>query len=553
MTITGDGTTASGGLQVNDSRASGDNPLLWEYLVPSVKSEQAVYVHAKKVSDAETSQAKYLMNIQSLDLLGTNANYVPKGWTCKQGEGADDYHIPGNDYSVGGSRVFEGFSGYQGKALYWRQGYAAYGFQDGYQLILQPGEYVLTYTMAAWKGSPNYKVEVLEYNNLNIVKESDYIAATPDAGGKSSADLSGAERNQLSFTIGSTGRYIIRFSQKGDGFLEFLLLECNLTSEKKNFEYTATANGDDIFAMSLPKNATESDVRLCFQGYEVNKIAVSTDPKTLNVKGWTSESRARVIDPSLTSYMSGKKFRTYIVSDVNYDNRVVTLTRIDNVGEGCLMPAAAADGDINACLILNGTADSGIEGSSAGVFGDQFHLFVPDMHDYGTEDDDDEEEVTYSKSLYDTSGSKLKAQLNEGYVYAVDGNYTNFAFTCMYYDIDPKTGAKKSEKKVGPQAFYRIAGGKTGKASSKGNQGYLPILTSKVGYPVESSTSTGGGNARFTLVIIDDDEATGIATVEQVAEDNGRFYNLSGQQLSGKPNRSGLYIVNGKKVYIKNK
>ena len=544
MTITGDGTTESGGLQVNDNRASVDNPLLWEYLVPSVKSEQAVYVHAKKVSGA-TCQAKYLMNIQSLDLVGTNANYVPKGWTCKQGENIGDIHTSGTDYSLNGSRVFEGFSGYQGKALYWRQGYAAYGYQDGYQLILQPGEYVLTYTMAAWKGSPNYKVEVLEYNNLNIVKESDYIMATPNADGKSSADLSGAERNQLSFTISSTGRYIIRFSQKGDGFLEFLLLECSLTSEKKNFEYTVTDAGGDVFAMSLPKNATESDVRLCFQGYEVNKIAVSTDPKTLNVKGWTSESRARVIDPSLTSYMSGKKFRTYAVTGVDYSTKTVTLTKIED-----LMPAAENDGDKNACVIVNGSSDSGIEGSSEGVFGDQFHLFVPDMHDYGTE-----QGATYLKSLWD-GDSKMKAKLYPGSVKAVDGNYTNFAFTCMYYDLYPETGEKKpgqTEKKVGPQAFYRIAGGKTGTASSKGNQGYLPILTSKVGYPVESSTSTGGGNARFTLVIIDDDEATGIATVEQVAEDNGRFYNLSGQQLSGKPNRSGLYIVNGKKVYIKNK
>lgn len=307
--------------------------------------------------------------------------------------------------------------------------------------------------------------------------------------------------------------------------------------------YTATdENGDKIFAVKLSQ---KRDVRLSFQGYEVKKIAVSTAPKTLNVKGWTSESRARVIDPSLTSYMSGKKFRTYAVTGVDYSTKTVTLTKIED-----LMPAAANDGDKNACVIVNGTSDSGIEGSPEGVFGDQFHLFVPDMHDYGTEQD-----ATYLKSLWN-GDSKMKAKLNAGYVNAVDDEYTNFAFTCMYYDIDPETGEIKpgqTAKKVGPQAFYRIAGGKTGKASSKGNQGYLPILTSEVGYPVESSTSTGGGNARFTLVIIDDDEATGIATVEQVAEDNGRFFNLSGQQLSGKPNRSGLYIVNGKKVYIKNK
>ena len=305
-----------------------------------------------------------------------------------------------------------------------------------------------------------------------------------------------------------------------------------------------TVVGTNAFAMKMGDNASTADVTLYFKGYEINKIAVSTAPKTLSAKGWTSESRDYVIDPSLTSYMTGKKFRTYIVSDVNYDNRVVTLTRIDNAGNACLMPAAEDDGDKNACLILNlnGTADSGIEGSSAGVFGTQFHLFVPDMHDYGTKTG-----VTYLKSLYDTSGSKLKAQLYPGSVNAVDGEYTNFAFTCKYYDIDPDKGTiVNNTPHDGPQAFYRIAGGENGKATSKGHQGYLPIK-------IEKTTTGNSAGARFSLVIVDGDEITGVSSLESVTEDNGRFYNLNGQQLDGTPNRSGLYIVNGKKVYIKNK
>jgi hypothetical protein len=308
-----------------------------------------------------------------------------------------------------------------------------------------------------------------------------------------------------------------------------------------NFPYSEEAtdgSGDWIFALVMPSNLTKKhDVRLNFKGYEVKKIAVSTAPKTLSAKGWTSESRDYVIDPSLTAYMTGKNFRTFIVSGVDYSTKTVTLTRIDN---NYLMTKVAEEGDNNACVILNGKTDSGIEGSSEGVFDSQFHLFVPDMHE--------------SKSLWSGDNdleSKLKAQLNKGTVNAVDGEYTNFAFTCMYYDLDPETGAIKSEKKVGPQAFYRIAGGKTGTASSKGNQGYLPILTKEVGYPKETGGTSGAG-ARFTLVIIDDNEATGIATVERIVQD-GRFYNLNGQQLDGTPNRSGLYIVNGKKVYIKNK
>lgn len=56
-----------------------------------------------------------------------------------------------------------------------------------------------------------------------------------------------------------------------------------------------------------------------------------------------------------------------------------------------------------------------------------------------------------------------------------DDGYTNYAFTCKYYDIDPVTGNKVDNEQAlqeGIQAFYRIVG----KASSVGNQGYLPIM-----------------------------------------------------------------------------
>ena len=298
------------------------------------------------------------------------------------------------------------------------------------------------------------------------------------------------------------------------------------------FDKTLSVDGDEIYIMKAKSN---QDAELWFNGVSIKKIAVSTAPKTLSAKGWTSECRDYVTDPALTSYMTGKNFRTYVVSGVEYSTKTVTLERIDvnskaTTGNGYLMPAV--DGDNNACVILNGEGVSGIEGSSAGVFGNQFHLFVPDMHEI--------------KSPW-SGTSMLKAQLNSGTVPAVDGEYTNFAFTCKYYDIDPDKGTiVNNTPHDGPQAFYRIAGGENGKATSKGHQGYLPIK-------IEKTTTGNSAGARFSLVIVDGDEITGVSSLESVTEDNGRFYNLNGQQLDGIPNRSGLYIVNGKKVYIKNK
>ena len=301
-------------------------------------------------------------------------------------------------------------------------------------------------------------------------------------------------------------------------------------------------SSDKIYAMK--NDGEQRNVELWLNGLAIKKIAVSTAPKKLNAKGWATESREYVTDPALTAYMTGKDIRTYIVTEVDYKNKQVTLERIDaesgnTTFQGYLMPAAKND-DNNASILLNfkSKGDKGIEGEPVSLIDDGFHIFVPDMHDA-------KDKVTWSsvhKNNYlvsQVSGSEE----SPAEIPAVKNGFTNFAFTSTYVDIDPETGAIKSDPKTGAQAFYRIAGGTNAKATSKGHQGYLPIK-------IEENTD---GAARFNLMIIDGDEATGVTSLEQVAEDNGRYFNLNGQQLSGKPNRSGLYIVNGKKVYVKNK
>ena len=304
------------------------------------------------------------------------------------------------------------------------------------------------------------------------------------------------------------------------------------------------------------KNTDEQDVELWLNGLTIKKIAVSTAPKKLNAKGWATESREYVTDPALASYMTGKDIRTYIVSAVDYPNKQVTLERIDARSDdsnfpGYLMPAAA-DGDNNACVVLNYKSGTGgkLVGEQVNILDGGFHLFAPDMHDYKI-DPESEHNVGIKNFWSDITGKKslLVSQVSgsedsPAEIPATSGEYTNFAFTCKYYDIDPETGKITNNNiHTGDQAFYRIA--LTG-ATSTGHQGYLPIK-------IEKPTTGGSNPARFSLVIVDGDEVTGISSLESAAEDNGRFYNLNGQQLSGKPNRSGLYIVNGKKVYVKSK
>lgn len=280
---------------------------------------------------------------------------------------------------------------------------------------------------------------------------------------------------------------------------------------------TTDGSGDEIFAMQMADNAATADVTLHFNGYTVRKVAVSDAPKKVNKYGWTSESREHVIDPELTSYMTGVNFSTYLVTDVDYDNYKVTLTAIDN---DHLMPAANADGSVNACLIHNHA------GEEVKILNDGFHLFVPDMH----------------KTLpAATSSSKLKAQLTAGTVAETTGDYTNFAFTYLYYDTTDGSIPDDAELEDGGQAFYHIA---SGGATSLGHQGYLPLLTSELPADVVN------GGRGFALSFGNGD-MTAVEATRNVAPKTDVYYNLSGQKLDGKPSQRGLYIVNGKKMYVK--
>lgn len=495
MTITGDGTTASGGLQVNDNSASNESPLAWGFNVPSVKAGQAVYVHAKECG--LTHYAKYLVNDPtdnfSFDLEGTDAGYIPLGWTCNQGD--ETPHISGTYYDLG-TRVMTGFKGYLGKGLYWRNGHAAY--TEG--LYLKPGSYTLTFAMAAWKGEPDYKVEISKLGDTPIQSSNPY-RAEPNADGNSAADLSSATLRTFTFDIADADNYIIKFSQVNNGWGEFLLLQCDLTTPEHDFEYTATdANDDKIFAMKLPADATDSDVKLCFQGYEVNKIAVATDQKTVNNFGWNTESRDHAIDPSLMSYMTGKDFRAYVVTSANVEENTVTLVRIDG-GSGVdtydeiensntvnpdsekqtdkfYVPAAVENpnanpvvpnnGSINACIIRYVDASKAEDQQTVNIFndGNGFHLFVPDMHDKeAAEAVDLTGNLLKARVTATTTGDSVRRDETIGGI-----KYNNYAFTSRHRNV-----VMGGDWKDDVQAFYRIA---SKGAGSDGNQAYLSIKAS---------------------------------------------------------------------------
>ncbi len=161
-------------------------------------------------------------SVYKLDYTTTNSGTMPEGWCAEQGGEVHEYP---NAYGSG-ARTFVGFTGYQGKALYWREVSAEYGSQSDKALTLEPGSYKLTFAMAAWKGNPQYSVTVKGKDGQAVLTSSSYTAA-PNANGDRSADVSSAQLIELPFTVQTAGDYVIRFSSPG-GFNEYLLLDCRV-------------------------------------------------------------------------------------------------------------------------------------------------------------------------------------------------------------------------------------------------------------------------------------------------------------------------------------
>lgn len=191
-------------------------------------------------------QSSAILNaVYRLDFTNVSDGTMPQGWQCTQEN--NEIHDYPNSYYLG-ARVFYGFKGYQGKALYWRNVMAEYGRQyEDYALTLTPGKYRLTYAMAAWKGTPSYRVRIKNLYSEEDIVVSETFSATPNANGSKSADLSSAEERTLDFEIEEEDDYVIVFEDMAGG--ELLLLECMLSRNVDTGVSGITLDDDTVVAI----------------------------------------------------------------------------------------------------------------------------------------------------------------------------------------------------------------------------------------------------------------------------------------------------------------
>ena len=324
-------------------------------------------------------------------------------------------------------------------------------------------------------------------------------------------------------------------------------------AEATNCRYYEANDNSGDYIVAIMNTGSKTNLTLALGGFVLKKMAVSTDFKTVNKYGWATESRDHVIDPSLTSELTGYPFEHYIVTSVDYPNRTVEVTTIGKKeGNNVLpvvMPIAQEDGQ-QAYIIRNMRMDETIVGKDGKpepgrvkILNGGFHLFVPDMHDYVTNRKDGLENLL---DLQDVEENLLRARLNGDLDQKYNGygdNEYNYVMTTSTTNINTEANTDYEDVVFARVTSKGMKGGK--------NVGYLPIDCTE-------PAGAAANNMRivFNSLVEPNDVGEAVETaldvpLEEVFESGAVYYNLNGQKIDGRPTEGGIYIMNGKKVVVK--
>ena len=375
----------------------------------------------------------------------------------------------------------------------------------------------------------------------------------------------------------------VTWSEKDGADVPFVATRFQFASQSSKTQLTTAneikGNGDYAFYkvdrtgndwILAVKNTTGNVEHLTFtlNGWIVKKVAVSTDPKTVNDLGYASESRDHEIDPELMGYMTGTGLTAYTVSEVTYGDNAgdipsIKLKAVQTNNVIGYVIGSATHHDNNAYIIYN--KDEAVNGTKAvKALNGGFHLFVPDMHDKTKMADGITDATDAQKSRLDVSGNGLRAWLPSNpttevmcqtYTYKTEtdgsitatgaaegmGEYTTYVLSSK------GTNTVTGQTETGVERFRRVkAGTKAGN-----NKAYLPLLTENV-KPKDSTTTA---KSMFAIVFVDEEEGSettsldGVESMERTYND-GSYYTLGGVKVQN-PTKKGIYIKNGKKIIIK--
>ena len=330
------------------------------------------------------------------------------------------------------------------------------------------------------------------------------------------------ENNNSSVTVG--GESNLLFTDSGEG-----------GTGEKVYTYTTTETGDVLVAL---KNA------------EVKKIAVSKMNKTCWLKDsnskdgdtydyYNTDSHDTPIDYSLTEYFTGNEIKAYTVTATGEDSKTNLVNSVT------ITPIAKAPAGYGYIVSTKYASDPNQASSSdASLY--KRPLFTPSTLD---------QQMTTNEGRMETAnGNFLKPHISAGSIASdIDPANTNskntdlnedefdfFVLTNKYYNIYDNQQQVSIAEVPG---FYRLEN--ISDALTK-NRAFLAL-------PKPES----GPNVKFIpLFDFDGELVDAIDMISTTSSDsgidvNGTFYTLQGMKIQGFPQKSGIYMQNGKKVLVK--
>lgn len=279
--------------------------------------------------------------------------------------------------------------------------------------------------------------------------------------------------------------------------------------------------------VSAYKVTSDGDVVLSFaNGSEIEMIGVTNIQKSVNKLGFATESRNHAIDHTYTGKFTSNDVNAYIIIEDNYNYENYKGAKI-SLGE----PVDVIPENTGVVLYKAGTTEQ----TTA-------PLFYPAVNAVNSSVD----------------GNMMVACVESQTVKPTNGDYTTFIMSMFKGTYNKTSGQSTEPTEQNYEGFYPIQ-----KAGTIGaNKAYLQILTSSIPKALwDGGNGQGNANQAKGYILIDVDyegygETTAIDRVS-VEDENatgtneGVYYNLSGQKLQGTPTVKGIYVKNGKKVYVK--
>ena len=269
------------------------------------------------------------------------------------------------------------------------------------------------------------------------------------------------------------------------------------------------ANRRVVINVNPTEGNTQQDVSFCVQNLSLEKIGVPVTSKKAQAsfENYFTDCQSVPQRFELTNSFTGNNLTAYYIPTDGYTKGETTITmtptQVAAANEGTIIKASKTSNDVP------------LFRTDVNTEGDGHSTYLVGVLENTT--------VTATETVGGTA-------------------YRNYFFTNLAGKVNDQ-GEMVGEKGSVALGFYRAVASSTLGA----HKCYLRL-------PQTLTEDTNGSKSMIMLNILDwDDIITGVTRThtEKVTPHNDVYYTLSGMRLSGKPTQSGLYIVNGKKVYVK--